>query len=252
MARGQSALCSHWGYGNLWTLQRDKVKGWERGRYGNGMSDSFPSSLHRHTKTESHPSCKNTKTTYTAGLDGGDIQGHWHTAHSSPLRDRWPHAPCRGALLGVIESWMTRYDREREGSSASSAHTRRSSPSYVCGCLYHFLALPPAGWKKKGNRRRLNVDFHLGEKTSWKKSEIRSWKYVKALLFFHREEVFFVLPHISYQMYWTDVERDIKDSRLISPVLTWCFFLLSFFLLRQIIQYFENVVFIGVELPLHP
>lgn len=29
--------------------------------------------------------------------------------------------------------------------------------------------------------------------------------------------------------HWTDVERDIKDSRLISPVLTWCFFLLSFF-----------------------
>lgn len=252
MARGQSALCSHWGYGNLWTLQREKVKGWERGRYGNGMSDSFPSSLHRHTKTESHPSCKNTKTTYTAGLDGGDIQGHWHTAHSSPLRDRWPHAPCRGALLGVLESWMTRYDQEREGSSVSSAHTRRSSPSYVCGCLYHCLALPPAGWKKKGNRRWLNVDFHLGEKTSWKKSEIRSWKYVKALLFFHREDVFFC-----------------SSSHLISDVLNRCrtrhkrqqaditrsnmMFLPSFlFLLRQIIQYFENVVFIGVELPLHP
>lgn len=137
--------------------------------------------------------------------------------------------PVVGLCVGVLESWMTRYDQEREGSSVSSAHTRRSSPSYVCGCLYHCLALPPAGWKKKGNRRWLNVDFHLGEKTSWKKSEIRSWKYVKALLFFHREDVFFVLPHISYQMYWTDVERDIKDSRLISPVLTWCFFLLSFF-----------------------
>lgn len=175
------------------------------------------------------------------------------TLHTRLLCVTDDHTPrVVGLCVGVLESWMTRYDQEREGSSVSSAHTRRSSPSYVCGCLYHCLALPPAGWKKKGNRRWLNVDFHLGEKTSWKKSEIRSWKYVKALLFFHREDVFFVLPHISYQMYWTDVERDIKDSRLISPVLTWCFFLLSFFLLRQIIQYFENVVFIGVELPLHP
>lgn len=152
------------------------------------------------------------------------------TLHTRLLCVTDDHTPrVVGLCVGVLESWMTRYDQEREGSSVSSAHTRRSSPSYVCGCLYHCLALPPAGWKKKGNRRWLNVDFHLGEKTSWKKSEIRSWKYVKALLFFHREDVFFVLPHISYQMYWTDVERDIKDSRLISPVLTWCFFLLSFF-----------------------
>lgn len=152
------------------------------------------------------------------------------TLHTRLLCVTDDHTPrVVGLCVGVLESWMTRYDQEREGSSVSSAHTRRSSPSYVCGCLYHCLALPPAGWKKKGNRRWLNVDFHLGEKTSWKKSEIRSWKYVKALLFFHREDVFFVLPHIPYQMYWTDVERDIKDSRLISPVLTWCFFLLSFF-----------------------
>lgn len=152
------------------------------------------------------------------------------TLHTRLLCVTDDHTPrVVGLCVGVLESWMTRYDQEREGSSVSSAHTWRSSPSYVCGCLYHCLALPPAGWKKKGNRRWLNVDFHLGEKTSWKKSEIRSWKYVKALLFFHREDVFFVLPHISYQMYWTDVERDIKDSRLISPVLTWCFFLLSFF-----------------------
>lgn len=152
------------------------------------------------------------------------------TLHTRLLCVTDDHTPrVVGLCVGVLESWMTRYDQEREGSSVSSAHTRRSSPSYVCGCLYHCLALPPAGWKKKGNRRWLNVDFHLGEKTSWKKSEIRSWKYVKALLFFHREDVFFVLPHISYQMYWTDVERDIKDSRLISPVLTWCFFLLSYF-----------------------
>lgn len=152
------------------------------------------------------------------------------TLHTRLLCVTDDHTPrVVGLCVGVLESWMTRYDQEREGSSVSSAHTRRSSPSYVCGCLYHCLALLPAGWKKKGNRRWLNVDFHLGEKTSWKKSEIRSWKYVKALLFFHREDVFFVLPHIPYQMYWTDVERDIKDSRLISPVLTWCFFLLSFF-----------------------
>lgn len=152
------------------------------------------------------------------------------TLHTRLLCVTDDHTPrVVGLCVGVLESWMTRYDQEREGSSVSSAHTRRSSPSYVCGCLYHCLALPPAGWKKKGNRRWLNVDFHLGEKTSWKKSEIRSWKYVKALLFFHCEDVFFVLPHIPYQMYWTDVERDIKDSRLISPVLTWCFFLLSFF-----------------------
>lgn len=175
------------------------------------------------------------------------------TLHTRLLCVTDDHTPrVVGLCVGVLESWMTRYDQEREGSSVSSAHTRRSSPSYVCGCLYHCLALPPAGWKKKGNRRWLNVDFHLGEKTSWKKSEIRSWKYVKALLFFHREDVFFC-----------------SSSHLISDVLNRCrtrhkrqqaditrsnmMFLPSFFfLLRQIIQYFENVVFIGVELPLHP